>query len=228
MTEESKQSRMPPISRMPAWRRKSLVYHWMMNCLVERNGCRSNEIAEVVTVTNAEVMYCAEQINVVHPGYLKLTKIEVNGPLVLTELGLKLIKTDPKEHSESEGGVLLQKFVDLFSIWFLIKGLSNKWLDLIFKDGEIQVIPGRKSQELSFSIYIASEISLGFLTTGHSKRLALNHGLIIPDKKMSAYLIERGPNFPTDRNQVSRTWLCMMNRERVLEIQGQSSKNFRK
>ena len=131
MTEESKQSRIPHTSRMPAWRRKSLVYHWMMNCLVESNGCRSNEIAEVVTVTNAEVMYCAEQINVV------LTKIEVNGPLILTELGLKLIKTDPKEHSKAEGGVLLHKFVDLLSIWFLIRGLSNKWLDLMFKGEEI-------------------------------------------------------------------------------------------
>ena len=227
MTEESKQPRMPHISRMPAWRRKSLVYHGIMTSLVERNGCRSNEIAEVVTVTNAEVMYCAEQINVVHPGYLKLTQIEVEGPLVLTELGLKLIKTDPKEHCEADGGVLLPKFVDLFSIWFLVSGLSNKWIDLIFKDGEIQVIPGQKSQELSFSIYIASEISLGFLVTGHSKRLALNHGLVIPDKKMSAYLIERGPNFPTDRIEVSRTWFCMMNREKVLETQGQSS-NFRK
>ena len=143
-------------------------------------------------------MYCAEQINVVHPGYLKLTKVEDDGPLVLTELGLKLIKTDPKEHSEADGGVLLHKFVDLFSIWFLMRGLSNKWLDLIFKGEEIQVIPGQKSQELSFSIYIASEISLEFLTTWHSKCLALNHGLVIPEKKMSAPYIKPsfGPSSP--------------------------------
>ena len=60
-------------------------------------------------------MSCAKQINVVHPGYLKLTMVEVNGPLVLTELGLKLIETDLEEHSDPEGCVLLHNFVDLFS-----------------------------------------------------------------------------------------------------------------
>ena len=158
-------------------------------------------------------MSCAKQINVVHPGYLKLTMVEVNGPLVVIELGLKLIETDLQKHSDPEGDVLLHNFVDLFS-----KGLVNKWVDVIWKKKEVHVIPGEKVQELSFPIYIAFKISLGFWVDETSRNLVIDHGLVIPDKKISAYWIERGPNFPTDRNQVSRTWFRMMNRKILLEI----------
>ena len=227
MTAECRQPIIPPTSRMPAWRRKSMAYQWIMTSLARKRHDYSSEIAEILTITNHEVMSCAKQINVVHPGYLKLTMVEVNGPLVLTELGLKLIETDLEEHSDPEGCVLLHNFVDLFSKEFFGKGLVNKWVDMIWKKKEVYVIPGEKAQELNFPIYIAFKISLGFWVDETSRNLVVDHGLVITDKKISAYLIEKGPNFPTDRNQVSRTWLCMMNREKVLEIQGQSS-NFRK
>ena len=227
MTEESEQQITPPTSRMPAWRRKSLAYHWIITSLVESSSSYSNKIAEILTITNYEVRSCAEQINVVHPGYLKLTKIVVDGPLIVTELGLKLFKIDLAEHSEPRGGVLVDKFVNLFSEEFLIKGRENKWLDLMHKGKEVHVIPGHKSLDLTFLVSIAFEISRGFWVTEPSRNLAINHGLVVPYKKISAYLIEKGPNFPADRNQVSRTWLCMMNREKVLEKRGQIS-NFQK
>ena len=163
-------------------------------------------------------MSCSKQINVVHPGYLKLTMVEVNGPLVQTELRLKLIETDLEEHSDPEGYVLLHNFVDLFSKDFFGKGLVNKWVDMIWKTKEVYVITGEKAQEHNIPIYIAFKISLGFWVDETSRNLVITHGLVIPDKKISAYLIERGPNFPTDRNQVSRTLFRMMNREILLEI----------
>ena len=162
MTEKSKQARMSPTSRMPAWRRKSMAYQWIMTSLVKSSSFHSKKTAEILTITNSEVMSCAVQINVVHPGYLKLTKVEVNGQLVLTELGLKLIKTDLEEHSEPEGCVLLHNFVNLFSKEFFGKGLVNKWVDMIWKKKEVHVIPGEKTQELSLPIYIAFKISLGY------------------------------------------------------------------
>ena len=91
--------------------------------LARRSHDYSSKIAEILTLINSEVMSCAKQINVVHPGYLKLTKVEVNGPLVLTELGLKLIETDLEEYCDPEGCVLLHNFVNLFSKEFLGKDL---------------------------------------------------------------------------------------------------------
>ena len=113
-------------------------------------------------------MSCSKQINVVHPGYLKLTMVEVNGPLVVIELGLKLIETDLEEHNDPEGGVLLHNFVDTFSKEFFGKGLVNKWVDMIWKKKEVHVIPGEKAQEHNIPIYMAFKIN--------RLRLALDFG----------------------------------------------------
>ena len=58
-------------------------------------------------------MSCVEQINVIHPDYLKLTKVEIDRTLVVhvTNLRLKLIEIDLEEHREPGGGNFFSLFI---------------------------------------------------------------------------------------------------------------------
>ena len=49
-------------------------------------------------------MSFVKQINVIYLGYLKLTKVEIDEMLVVTNLRLKLIEIDLEEHREPRGG----------------------------------------------------------------------------------------------------------------------------
>ena len=49
-------------------------------------------------------MSFVEQLNLIHPGYLKLKKVEIDRTMVVTNLRLKLIEIDLEEHREPREG----------------------------------------------------------------------------------------------------------------------------
>lgn len=191
-------------------KRKTLIYQWIMSNLADKGPLYSHKVSDVLSLTNEEVMNCAEMINSVFPGCLQLSRTFVDGPLIATELGWKAILMYICNHEKNCHGVRLEEFYQLLSREFFIVALASRWVKLQQIDAQLYVLPGQKKLQFYFALTCLVNLLLGSYITDCSKEILSSHGLAISTSKISVYFIEKGLSFPEDRNQVSRIWLWMM------------------
>lgn len=199
-----------PLCNQNRPKRKTLIYQWIMSNLADQGPLYSHKVSDVLSLTNEEVMVCAEMINSVFPGCLQLNRTIVDGPLLTTELGWKAILTFICNHERNCHGVLLDNFYQLLSREFFIVALASRWVKLQQIDAQLYVMPGQKKLQFYFALTCLVNLLLGSYITDCSKKILYSHGLATSKSKISAYYIEKGLKFPEDRNEVSRIWLWMM------------------
>ena len=210
--QSEKQSNVPNIDCV---KRKTLIFQSILTRLADSGPVYSNEIADLLQVSNLEVMICALEINAVNPHFLELSTTQSTGKILPSKVGRSLFTTDFLDYVEAtSGGILLETFMNIFSKQFLDVALEEKWISLEQVGEKAHVVPG-KNRDMFFEA--ASQ--LVSLVLDEDLTNDLKHRLIILDlaecvELVPVYHIDKGLLFPPNRNDVSRAWLYMMYRER--------------
>lgn len=196
--------------------RKTIIYHWVFASLADFGPTTSLQVANTVRVSNAEVMMSLMEINKAFPEYLTLIEMQGFGPLLITSTGNKMlanIYTDLGTTIFSEP-IPRMDFFNKFSKRLAEVALHQEWVDCVkFDDGEYIVTGGNK--EILFQVVNSLfAIILGKTLPDDTERQLKDLALVTRETFIISG-IDRGPEFPRDRNDVATTWLRMMVIERT-------------
>lgn len=175
--------------------RKKVIFNRILSILSRERVTNSASVANMLGVSNQEVMNCVEELNVFCRNALQLNPVRNLGPLQHTKASRNFFNFDHSVLKSGSAGIDLTIYEETLSPEFVEEALRSKWIEKRFVAGKHQVFPGVKMDDYATAARSLVKFSSNSKLSEKEREMLVDNHLMRAEWDHSYLLLSKGPQF---------------------------------